>query len=210
MGSAESHDSSVSRRIMRLLIGGLVLAFLTAIAGAQTAPKAVAGTKAGSPAPMAARPPAGTLAQIMRGIYFPNANLIFDVQQNDPAAPKKKSDTGSSTDTYASAYTGWEIVENAAVALTDGVGLILQPGRTCQNGKPVPLNQPDFQKFARDMREAGRVALAAARTKNQEKVSDATNNIAEACSNCHEVYRDKGPADSAARCTPPPRKQPKP
>jgi cytochrome c553 len=142
----------------------------------------------------------------MRGIYFPNANLIFDVQQNDPAAPKKKSDTGSSTDTYSAAYSGWEIVENAAIALTDGVDLILTPGRTCQNGKPVPLNQPDFQKFARDMREAGRVALQAARTKNQEKVSDATNNIADACSNCHEVYRDKGPADSAARCTPPSKK----
>ena len=35
--------------------------------------------------------------------------------------------------------------------------------------------------------------------------SDATDNIAEACSNGHEVYRDKGPADSASRCTPPAR-----
>ena len=141
----------------------------------------------------------------MRGIYFPNANLIFDVQQNDPGVPKKKSgeSTGSSTETYSGSYTGWEAVENAAVALTDGVDLILKPGRTCQNGKPVPLQRADFQKFARDMRQAGLVALEAARTKNQEKVSDATNNIAEACSNCHEVYRDKGPADSPARCTPP-------
>ena len=57
-----------------------------------------------------------------------------------------------------------------------------------------------------DSEQAGLVALRAARTKNQEKVSDATNNIAEACSNCHEVYRDKGPADSQARCTPPPKK----
>jgi hypothetical protein len=186
---------------MRLLFGGVAVAFLTAIAAAQAPPKA---TPAKSAAP--ARKPTGTLAQVMRGIYFPNANLIFDVQQNDPGVPKKKSDSGSSTDTYASAYSGWEIVENAAVALTDGVELILQPGRTCQNGKPVPITQPDFQKFAREMREAGRVALQAARTKNQEKVSDATNNIADACSNCHEIYRDKGPADSPARCTPPAKK----
>ena len=185
---------------MRLLVGGFVLAFLTAIAAAQAPP-------AKAPAhPAAARPaqkPAGTLAQIMRGIYFPNANLIFDVQQNDPAAPKKKADSGSSTDTYSAAYSGWEIVENAAIALSDSVDLILKPGRTCQNGKPVPIDQPDFQKFAREMREAARVTLQAARTKNQEKTSDATNNIADACSNCHEVYRDKGPADSPARCTPP-------
>jgi cytochrome c553 len=190
---------------MRLLVGGFALAFLSAMAAAQAPPKPVTGARGAVPA-SPARKTAGTLAQIMRGIYFPNSNLIFDVQQNDPAAPKKKSESGSSTDTYASAYTGWEIVENAAVALTDGVDLILQPGRTCQNGKPVPVNQPDFQKFARDMREAGRVALQAARTRSQEKVSDATNNIADACSNCHEVYRDKGPADSPARCTPPAKK----
>ncbi|MCU1386391.1 MAG: hypothetical protein JWL71_5088 [Acidobacteria bacterium] len=187
---------------MRLLAAGFTLACLTTIAAAQVpVPKASAAKTAGP-----AATPAGTLAQVMRGIYFPNANLIFDVQQNDPAAPKKKHDSGSSTDTYAAAYSGWEIVENAAIALTDGVDLILTPGRTCQNGKPAPINQPDFQKFARDMRAAGRVALQAARSKNQAQASDATNNIADACSNCHDVYRDKGPADSPARCTPAPKK----
>jgi hypothetical protein len=184
---------------MRLLTTGLVLTFLSAIAAAQ-APAARPAAQKPSPSPAK---PMGTLAQVMRGIYFPNANLIFDVQQNDPGAPKKKSDSGSSTDTYSSAYSEWEKVENAAVALGAAVDLILTPGRSCQNGKPVPSNQADFRKFARDMRAASVVALEAARTKNQEKVSDATNNIAEACSSCHEVYRDKGPADSPARCTPP-------
>ena len=86
----------------------------------------------------------------MRGIYFPNANLIFGVQRNDPAAPKKRSgeSTASSTETYANACTEWEVVENGAVAMADGVDLILKPGRMCQNGKPVPLQQADFQKFA--------------------------------------------------------------
>ena len=183
---------------MRQLAVAATLAFLTATAAAQ-APSAAAVARA-RPAPK----PAGTLAQLMRGIYFPNSNLIFDVQQNDPGAPKKKTESsGSSTDTYSGAYGGWETVENAAIALIDGVDLILKPGRTCQNGKPVPINQPDFQRFARAMRDAGQVALQAARTRNQEKVSDATNNIADACSSCHEVYRDKGPADSPARCTPP-------
>ena len=107
---------------------------------------------------------------------------------------------------YGNADPGWEVVENAAVALADGVDLILKPGRTCQNGKPVPVQQADFQKFARDMRAAGDKVLQAARTKNQEKVSDATNDLADACAGCHEVYRDKGPADSPARCTPPPRR----
>src|SRR5438067_754435 len=124
---------------MNRLFPGLIAAMVaaTAIAAAQ------------KPAAKALPKPTGTLAQVMRGIYFPNANLIFDVQQHDPAAPTKKSDTGgTATDTYSAAYSGWEIVENAAVALTDGVDLLLAPGRVCQNGKPVPAQQADFKKFA--------------------------------------------------------------
>jgi hypothetical protein len=30
-------------------------------------------------------------AQVMRGIYCPNANRIYDVQKIDPGVPKKKS-----------------------------------------------------------------------------------------------------------------------
>jgi hypothetical protein len=183
---------------MRTIGIGVALAFIcAAFATHAQVPAAKSASKVSTK-------PTGTLAQVMRGIYFPNANLIFDVQQHDPGAPKKKpAETGgSATTTYGTAYTGWEVVENAAIALTDGVDLILTPGRSCQNGKPVPYRQADFQRFAGDMRKAGLAVLQAAHTKNQEKVSDATNDLADACSNCHEVYRDKGPADSPARCTP--------
>ena len=173
----------------------VLLLMVSAVVGGQAPPAKVA------PKPVAR--PAGTLAQVMRGIYFPNSNLIFDVQQNDPAAPKAKSAdaAGSATSTYGNAYSGWEVVENAAIAVTDGVDLILAPGRLCQNGKPVPLRDAKFQQFARNMRSAGLAVLQAAHTKNQEKVSDATNDLADACSSCHEVYRDKGPAASPARCS---------
>jgi len=50
-----------------------------------------------SPAPSGAKtggaslpPPEGNLAELMRAIAFPNANIIFDVQQTDPGAPPKK------------------------------------------------------------------------------------------------------------------------
>ena len=99
-------------------------------------------------------------------------------------------------------YTGWQIVEGAAAALEDSADMILKPGRVCSNGKPVPVTRPDFVKFAEGLRAAGRKALAAAKEKNQEKVSDVTNDIADACSMCHEVYRDKGEAGTPARCTP--------
>jgi cytochrome c' len=182
--------------VLRIVV---MLASMTALGAAAQAPRR---------APAGAAPkPAGTLAQVMRGVYFPNANLIYDVQQRDPAVPKPSTAgaAGSATSTYGNAYTGWEVVENAAVALADGVDLILTPGRSCQNGKPVPIQQADFQQFARDMRAAGEKVLQAARTKNQENVSDATNDLADACVSCHEVYRDKGPAESPARCTPPAR-----
>jgi len=184
-------------RRMRITIASIGLFVVTAAVAAQTPPA--------KPPARATLRPAGTLAQVMRGVFFPNSNLIFDVQQHDPAAAKKPADAGggSATSMYGDAYSGWEIVENAAVALTDGVDLILTPGRSCQNGKPVPLQRADFQQFARKMRTAGLTVLEAARAKNQEKVSNATNDLADACAGCHEVYRDKGPADSAARCTPP-------
>jgi len=184
-------------------VAGVVAAL--AIGAHVTAP-ASAQQKAAPKLPAPAAPkPTGTLAQIMRGIYFPNSNLIFDVQQNDPSLPRKKAEGAgaSATDTYGGSYSGWEAVENAAIAVTDGVDLILTPGRLCQNGKPVPSRQADFRAFAQNMRTAGLAVLAAARTRNQEKVADATNDLADACSGCHEVYRDKGPADSPARCTPP-------
>ena len=185
---------------MRMMAVGIGLAMVATVVAAQAPPS--------RPAPKPSSKPTGTLAQVMRGIYFPNANLIFDVQQHDPGAPRKPSAEpgASATGAYGNTYSGWEAVENAAVALADGVDLILAPGRLCQNGKPVPRQQADFQKFARDMRAAGVAVLQAARTKNQDKVSDATNNLADACSSCHEVYRDKGPADSPARCTPAPAK----
>src|SRR5207249_8288285 len=97
---------------MRLVVLGGAFGLISAIVAAQAPSKA---------APRPAPRPAGTLAQVMRGIYFPNANLIFDVQQNDPAAPKKNAGEpgGSATDTYSGAYSGWEVVENAAIALID-------------------------------------------------------------------------------------------
>ena len=39
---------------------------------------------------------------------------------------------------------------SAGLAIAEFASLVLQPGRLCSNGKPVPLNQPDFVKFAKE------------------------------------------------------------
>jgi hypothetical protein len=140
----------------------------------------------------------------MRGILFGNANLLFDVQSNDPAKPKPKTEGtgGGASQAFANVYTGWQVVENAAVALEEAADIIMKPGRMCENGKPAPTGQADFKKWAADLKGVAQKALIAARTKNQEKVSDVDNDLADACANCHMKYRDVGPANSPKRCTP--------
>ena len=48
----------------------------------------------------------------MRGILFPNSNIIFDAQNNDPT--KKKEDAQ-----FGNPYGGWQNVENAAISLAE-------------------------------------------------------------------------------------------
>jgi hypothetical protein len=172
------------------------MAFLATIVTGCNAPPPAAPAAAASA-------PTGELAQLMRGILFPNSNLIFDAQSNDPGAPKKEGASGGGASAaFANVYSGWQMVEGAAVALAEAPDLILKPGRLCSNGKPVPVDRPDFIKFAQGLREAGIATLAAAKEKSQDKVIEVTDKVADACANCHEVYRDKGPAGDPARCTP--------
>ena len=158
---------------MRVLSVVFALLFLAAVATAQ-APSAQ---------------PVGTLAQVMRGILFPNSNLLFDVQSRDPAAPPAAAGDGTITSTFAGIYTGWQVVENASVALAEVRHLITMPGRLCENGRPVPAQEADFVKYAEELGEAGRAALKIAQSKDRDAMIEITNQIAGACENCHVVYR---------------------
>ncbi|HET9832721.1 MAG TPA: cytochrome c, partial [Vicinamibacterales bacterium] len=158
-------------------------------------------------------PPAGNMAQLMRGVLFPSANMIFNVQRYDPATPPKANNQSkeagfSWVDWGAGVYTGWEIVDYAAVALGETAPLMLTPGRRCENGKPVPVNDPEWIKFSTELYETSKAVYAAAQTRNQEKVSDITERLADMCLHCHQVYRDKrigrtpdDPQNRAARCS---------
>jgi hypothetical protein len=137
----------------------------------------------------------------MRGILFHSSNLIFATQSQDPANPKAPLQASSGT--YARVYTGWQVVENAAVALAEAADLLLKPGRLCSNGRPVPLDRADYRKFVQGLREAGQVALKAAQTKNMDNMIEVSGTVSGACENCHNVYRDKSdPPDMKSRCIP--------
>jgi len=193
--------------------GSIDLSVDEAVLGQITWPAALVQPKpAASAAERAVFPPIANLAQVMKGILFPNSNVIFNVQRQDPGAQKGGYEVGkrdsSLIDWGAGIYPGWELVDNSALAIAEAAPLLLTPGRRCENGKPVPLERPDWIKFTRELVEAGRAAYRASQSRSQEAVSDITERLSDACFNCHVVYRDKlggtpaDPSNKAARCVP--------
>jgi hypothetical protein len=151
----------------------------------------VAAVKAQSPT-VAGRsyPPPADLAQLMKGIIYPSANVFFAAQGDDPAKIKLDSKPSVSPNLLTSTFGRWEAVENSAIALAEAATLLSIAGRKCSNGVDVPVKNPDWDKFVTELREAGLVAYKAAQTKNQESVLSAADVVTAACSSCHSKYRD--------------------
>jgi hypothetical protein len=155
----------------------------------------------------------GNLLQLMRGIFFPMANMIFNVQTHDPAQKRPTAQPGREgidlNQWGSGLYSGWEDVEYAAVALAEVTPLLLTKGRLCQNGKPVPVERADWVKFTTNMLQAAQKTYEASRKRDQAAVSDSTNDLSDACQACHSVYRDRrgpgvqpsNPTSLTLRCT---------
>jgi len=200
---------------MRLRISALAVLFFVWIAalfcigiGAQAPKPAAAPPKAAAPvtrqAPHAQTAHAdGNLLQVMRGILFTNSNVIFYAQSHDPAAAKRDADPTMSTDPLLGVYGTWEAVENSSIALAEAANLLTIPGRVCSNGKPAPVQNADWIKFVQGLREASMASYKAAKSKSQDAIVDVSDQVTTACSNCHDVYREKTPAQggNTARCT---------
>jgi quinoprotein glucose dehydrogenase len=162
-------------------------------------------------------PALGNMAQLMRGIFFPNSNLIFTVQTHDPGAPAPEPAAAgqaggfSWVDWGAGIYGGWELIDNAAIALADASPLMLTPGIRCENGRMAPVTDADWIRFTEEMIAVARQIYKVTQTRNQEAVSEATGDLSDACFNCHRAYRDirggrggapdpTDPSNKAARC----------
>ena len=65
----------------------------------------------------------------MRGILFPNSNVIFFAQEDDPTKVQPAKDPSLSPNPLASTYGGWTAVENSARALSEAANLLILPGR---------------------------------------------------------------------------------
>lgn len=154
-------------------------------------------------------PPEGNLAELMRAIAFPNANIIFNTQLKDPGAQKKKQPAAAPFDYVewgSTVYPGWLAIDQAAVAITETAPLLLTPGRRCQNGRLAPVDRGDWKQYVAELVEVGKLARKTSQARNYEAFIDVSEKLNDACANCHKVYRDKGGTEGsgATRCQPPP------
>ena len=99
-----------------------------------------------------------------------------------------------------------EGVEQAAIAISETANLDHDSRAHVRERQAGAGRQDDYKKFAANLAEAGKVALAAAKTKNLDTMLEAGGTVTEACSTCHEVYRDDKEDKNERRCMPPPAK----
>ena len=136
-------------------------------------------------------PAPANLTQLMRGTFYPSANVVFWAQDENPDAFPHAKDPNMATDLLGSSFGKWQAVENSALAISELATLLNVPGRKCSNGVDVPVKNADWAKFVQELRDAGMMAYAAAQSKNQDKMIDATGVMSTACAHCHNKYRDR-------------------
>jgi hypothetical protein len=137
--------------------------------------------------------PTANLNQLMQGVLYPPANVVFSAQTDDPgnAKPVPGTDPSMATDPLLSTFGGWKAVENAALALTESANLLLIPGRSCANGVPAPITDPDWARFVQQLRDAGTKAYQAALAKDQDRMVEVAETLSAACAGCHRKWRDR-------------------
>jgi hypothetical protein len=126
----------------------------------------------------------------MRGTLYPSANVIFSAQQQNPADVPISDYAATATDLLASAYGKWEAVENSGLAIAEEASLLNDPERKCSNGRSVPVSNPDWNRFVKELREAGGKVYYAAQSRNMDSMVTVAETVSGACLHCHQEFRD--------------------
>jgi mono/diheme cytochrome c family protein len=143
--------------------------------------------------------PTANLAQYMRAITFPNANIIFNVQVKEPVTARPAQPIPFDYVLWGNAqYYGWQAVDQAALALIESTPLFLLPGRRCENGQPVPIDRADWKPLTDALVEAGRAAYRASQSRDVDQVIKVAEQLNATCENCHKKYRDVGGLEGSA------------
>jgi mono/diheme cytochrome c family protein len=148
--------------------------------------------------------PTSNLAQLMRAVTFPNANILFNVQVKDPAKDKPAMPIPFDYVIWGSTvYYGWQAIDQAALAIIETTPLFLVPGRRCENGRPVPVDRADWKQYTASLVETGRAAYGASQSRSVDALNKVAESLNNACANCHKAYRDgtrEGSTAGASRC----------
>lgn len=158
---------------------------LPALLGWLCAPVAAQSPATQTPA---ATPPA-TMQQVMQSILFPNANVVFAGQANDPAGFPRDARSNASTNPLTGMYGGWQAVENSGLALAESTALLNVPARSCANGRPVPVVETRWKDAVGELRVASLAVATAARARDRERLDAAAEQLIESCGTCHRTYR---------------------
>ena len=188
-------SSSIRRAYLFIALFAAILSIvlIDASARAQTSGAKTDATSTGS------KNHPATLAQLMRGIMFPNSNLIFAAQGKDPAGVAQAKSPSNAINPMEGTYGGWQAVENSSLAIVEAADLLSVSSRVCSNGRPVPTKNADWPALVQGLRDAGMKSFRAAQSKDQDKIADAADALTTACSNCHAKYRDKEKLDDRCR-----------
>lgn len=176
------------------------IAFLLLAAGGLLVAQAPPPSAPATAKPAATEAPTPTHAdmnQLMRGVLYPPANVVFSSQVDDPATVETPPgvDPAMSPNPLASAYGGWIAVENAALALAESASLMSLPGRRCSNGAPAPTSDPLWVSLMQQVRDAGMQAYKAAQARSQDQLIEASNALNNTCEGCHRRWRNRRAAD---------------
>jgi hypothetical protein len=176
-----------------LALGFLVVAAacFESVYAQSPAPAGRASTPPGARGAAPQQPPRtyANMLQLMRGTLYPQSNVIFTAQVQDPASFKPADHQSTSSDPFTSAYGGWEAVENSGMAMAETANLLLVP-RQCSNGKPAPVQNADWQMWVQELRDASLSVYKAGQAKNDDVVLEAADKLATACLHCHAKYRN--------------------
>ena len=177
---------------LSMFLGGVVIAQQGGTGSAAAAPPPAPCDLAPSPAtkppaegtiPPGGPSPKARIKDIMNSMMVPASTSVWNsVATVTDATGVHESRPQSDDD--------WNNVYLSAVQLTEVGNLLMVPGRQRCVGGAIPAQyRADFNQKAREIIEAGNIALIAAKKHDVDGISEAGERIDVACDACHEVYQ---------------------
>jgi len=161
-------------RTLQWLFFVSVLLFISGIGFVIAAGRTV---RAAAPAEAPAAPAVPEIASVkyvMRGITMPNAAAIWD-------SVSTIVDAKGVTENQPRTDEEWAAVAASAAALAESANLLVTGDRAVDRG--------DWVKFATELRESAKTALAAAEKKDPSGILAVGEVINASCDACHERYQ---------------------